>query len=496
MISRQNQVRIRSAILLASLCLVVVIVSVWLIQREGGESDELVEWQDQEPTDKESVDSTPEFVEQRATSMDKPNVLPANNLLSPLEVIDNPNCVMRMGTGQASDLALVVVPDPNGARFSVVSQTGALYGGKLPFFPNHYKLGKRANGSIVVGFGELLLNQKGNNGPEAREPVRVYVDGQLVYEQEKLSWFDVASDGSSYAAIEPLGGGMSQLLIHNLNEGTQSQHYLGNVYHSDSYELPYLATYSIGFGEVHLVPINGASELGIGTHYFYPVQSAAKPRRVRAIAESSYDFAHLTSSWEGFFFYSEASDNGAGPFRVIKRELDWATGKFVDAWSLHIQAGIGQGGVSFSNNGRWIKIRTSPLGLPSMWNRNAFRTYVFDTLTGERVFEFPLLSGQEQFMRLASVMSAGSTLDDMGRFGGLEIRGDQLMMFRTFDDPDHPGGFRGIYDVFDMNTIQADSQPDFRVAVNRTPSNRCASRSYPRALQAQDGSLVFAPVTQ
>ena len=442
------------------------------------------------------ADSEPQIVEQRAASMNRPQVALAGEMLSPLEVIDDPNCLMRVGTGQASDLALVVVPGLNGARFSVVSQTGPVYGGELPFSPNHYKLGKHANGSIVVGFGELRLNQEGNKGPEAPEPVRVYVDGQLVYEREKLLWFDVASDGSSYAVIEPLGGGTSQLLINNLNEGTQIQYYLGDIYHSDSFALPYLATYSIGFGEVHFMPINGASELGIGTHYFYPVRSGGKSRRVRAVGESSYDFAHLTSSWEGYFFYGEASDNGAGPFQVIKRELDWSTGNFVDAWSLRFQASIGQGGVSFSEDGRWLEIRTSPIGMPPMWNRNAFRTYLFDTMTGERVFEFPMVAGREQSMRLASVMSDESTLDDLGRFGGLEIQGDQLMIFRTIDDPDHPDGFRGVYDVFDMNTLQSSSQPDFRVTVNRTPSNLCASRSYPRSLQSRDGHLAFGPLAR
>ena len=75
--------------------------------------------------------------------------------LTPGEVIDQPGCLSSGGSGAASDLAVVLVPGPEGSRFSVLKADGALVGGVLPFTPNHLRIARGADGSILTGFGDL-----------------------------------------------------------------------------------------------------------------------------------------------------------------------------------------------------------------------------------------------------------------------------------------------------------------------------------------------------
>ena len=475
-------------------CLIVFVVAGWLIRRGEGPSVVPVEPVDSSLPGVEATDAATQVREIKTVQMG-PKVLLTERELTPSEVLDSPDCTMRIGTGPASNLAIVVVPSSNGARFSVLDGTGALYVDTLPFVPNHYKLGKRADGLVVAGFGDLRLNQKGNRGRESAEPVRIYMGGQIIYEHEKIWWFGIANDGSSFSVIEPLGGKTSRLVVSNLDDGTESHHDLGDIYGSEGYELPYGTSYSLNNDELHLTPASGMLSHGIGLHYFYPVDSGGDIRRVRVDKRGVDDSAYLISSKEGYFVYGE--DGGAeGPYyRILRRRLGWSTGKTEDVWSWHVRAKTHPGGIALSDDGAWLKVSTSPLGLPGAWDRKAFRTYVLNTSTGEVVFEFPQVDKEAQFRRLTSVMASGAMVEDVGEFGGASIYGGKLMMFRTFPDATQPDGYRGVFDVFDMSTLAIDSQPDFRVAVNSSRSNPCPSRSFPRSLNVQeDGRLAYAVV--
>ena len=63
--------------------------------------------------------------------------------------------------------------------------------------------------------------------PEAPEPVHIYWDGELVYENDKAWRFGVAPDGSSFYVIEPLAGEASRLVVRSLDAGEEHHYDLG-----------------------------------------------------------------------------------------------------------------------------------------------------------------------------------------------------------------------------------------------------------------------------
>ncbi|MCY3839199.1 MAG: hypothetical protein OXH09_11245 [Gammaproteobacteria bacterium] len=170
---------------------------------------------------------------------------------SPEELIDNPNCNFIAGLGDAAGVAVYVLSEGPGARFAVLDRAGTVFGNELPFDPNHYRLGKREDGSVVVALADLRLNSKEFRPENSPEPIRVYRDGQLIFEHDKVWQFGVASDGSSFYAIEPLAGEASRLIVRNLDDGREHHHDLGPEFNPfDGYEIPYVSFYSTDSGEV------------------------------------------------------------------------------------------------------------------------------------------------------------------------------------------------------------------------------------------------------
>ena len=125
---------------------------------------------------------------------------------TPEELIDNPNCDFTVGLGDAAGTAVYVLSDGPGARFAVLDGEGTVFGDELPFDPNHYRLGRRADGSVVVALADLRLNSKEFRPDDSPEPIRVYRDGQVIFEHDKVWQFGVAPDGSSFYVVEPLAG--------------------------------------------------------------------------------------------------------------------------------------------------------------------------------------------------------------------------------------------------------------------------------------------------
>lgn len=53
--------------------------------------------------------------------------------LTPADVMGNPDCIMRSGTGHGRDMAVVLVPSEDGVRFAVVDGSGIVFSDELPF---------------------------------------------------------------------------------------------------------------------------------------------------------------------------------------------------------------------------------------------------------------------------------------------------------------------------------------------------------------------------
>lgn len=75
--------------------------------------------------------------------------------LTPSQVIGNSDCNFEAGFGNAAGTGIVIVPNHEGARFEVLDGSGYVFGDNLPFVPNHFRLGKHENGSVLAGVADL-----------------------------------------------------------------------------------------------------------------------------------------------------------------------------------------------------------------------------------------------------------------------------------------------------------------------------------------------------
>ena len=434
---------------------------------------------------------------------------------APYEVIDNPDCRMRVGRGPAGDTAIVVLPAAKGARFSVVDGNGEVFGGSLPFYPNHRKIGKRNGGAVVAAFGDLRLNGIVARPADSPEPVRVYVAGSIAYETTKAWNFDVAPDGTSFFLHEPVGGsGDSRLVLHNLDRGTQDVIDLGTMFapkadHWSGYGVSYTNA-----GDEIVFSTAYEDEWGRGTHWFLAADGSTT-RRVRigdnpldgdgTLREDSRNIslpaargARLASSEEGYFVLSD----GDG-LRVVRRRFSYELDEepVAEVWSSR-PAQLRRhydGRIVLAANGAW-------LALPD-WN-----LLVLDATTGKTLFEYPKTGDKEaELARLASVLPQGATLADVGGVGGVDFVDNDLLLFRKVGsnaacalngmrsrrelyechaDLRRRGVYRRVADIFHMETIDHFGQPDARIEVG--PDIQCGAGDHPvRGLQTRQGRLTF-----
>ena len=128
-----------------------------------------------------------------------------------------------------------------------------MFGDALPFRPNHYRLAKHNDGSVIAGFADLRLNSLVRREEDTPEPIRIFRDGRVIYAADKVWNFGLAPDGSAFFVIEPDADRTSQLVIHNLAEGSEHQYDLGYKYTSSFDELPYGVQFSITGEQVMMV---------------------------------------------------------------------------------------------------------------------------------------------------------------------------------------------------------------------------------------------------
>ncbi len=73
-------------------------------------------------------------------------------------------------------MAVVTAPTEDGAEFAVVDSGGTLFSDVLPFVPNHRRIGRSADGSVLVGFADLRLNSRVFRAADTPEPLLIYID--------------------------------------------------------------------------------------------------------------------------------------------------------------------------------------------------------------------------------------------------------------------------------------------------------------------------------
>ena len=431
-----------------------------------------------------------------------------SGVLDPAVVIDNPECDVGEGSGAAEGVAVVVIPTPTGSRFSVLDGDGAIFGDELPFNPNVQRIGRRTDGTVVVALADTRSDPIG--APKTPKPMRVYIDGVLIYEQETVWGFDVANDGSSFYAIEPLPGDTSRLVINSLDLRLVSHFDLDRLYTPwKGYSLLYVARFATDHASVMFEPAY-ADSYGRGTHWFFPVDGG---ERWSVVLPDAHDYespqwvneALFATSTEAFVVESDEDPKGGQPFtRIVKRSYEPALhqDEFKMLWSRTLDLDS-KGPLELSANGKWLAIGNSDL-------------HVLNAETGETVFAFPTLEnlnrrlspkerrqvavhpdGRRQtyesylkdvaaLARLRSVLGPDASLADVGA-SGIRFRGDRLLMYRTTGDwPNR----RRYYDVFDLEGIDVNGPPAFSIELNRDYGCH-AGDFYTQGLQVHDGELTY-----
>ena len=457
----------------------------------------------------------------------------------PAEVLANPDCGIAAGWGMpAGDVALLVLPggaagEPGaGARFAVLDERGTLFGGVLPFRPNHWRLGRRPDGGVVTAFGDLRLNSRVSRPPESPEPLRVYLDGGLVYESEKAWNFGVARDGSSFFAIEPLAGRASRLVIRNLDLGVETHRDLGAEFNPfTANEGPYGASYTRDAAEVAFWPPQQRDGV-LGDYWFYPV-GGGDPRVVRAVSASTgaprrpggaADAADPRMvrvervegrTWERLVF-----DSSEVVYHIADKSPTWrSVGPFEVAKYVYGGYG-GEGGPRRTEVWR----RAVPMDI-STWARapdgpwlalgdGGTRVLVLDTSTGGYALAFPTLEDAARRIperlwrrkvpgtggmnyrqwawasatleRLRGLLGPEATVRDAGWLGGFWFEdGNRLVLSGHIGR--YPDPLRFYYDVFEMETVGVDGGPAFRVEKDDVA---CGLGGL-RGLDVRDGRLVY-----
>ena len=257
----------RSLVVLAT-ALVVTVVVLWAVVREPTVDPRGL----QEPVGRNGDGLPPTDVDtaQQAQTLPTP-ALPQRpwHDLAPEDVINSPDCRLVAGTGSARDVAVVVGgSDGTGFWYAVVDWQGVAFGDFVPFKPfEEVVLRRDVHGGVMVGF------RGSGRGWTQTLLVR---DGQTIYEAEETWHFNVAPDGSSFYAVEPLAGGASRLVIRNLSE--EHHHDLGDMMRR-TYGSHRVA-FSVAHDEIIIHPAGWPDGKLAGPYRFYPVDGG-EPSEIR-----------------------------------------------------------------------------------------------------------------------------------------------------------------------------------------------------------------------
>jgi len=405
----------------------------------------------------------------------------AHRPLSPGDVLDNPDCRI-VSSGQRT--ALLMVPNADGgARYSTVDSDGVLHSGELDFWPRTIDIAERSDGAVLTAFGDIEREEPGRPAPDARYPVRIYLNGMPLIEHENIWQFELAGDGSSYFLVEPLAGDTSRLVIHNFDEGNERVHDIGDMLTPlDSGGLVHVPGYTRDYSEVHLYP----NYDGVGRHFFYPVGGERRePVRVLVPEENEAEgmIAHAAvfpSSKVGYVsYYLRGAED---IFQVHKVELD-AHGSGTGAeitWgrTLH-RTDAAPDSMTLSPNGRLLMLDGRGIVL-------------IDTDSGQFVFKWPLGDNQAQLARLRSVLGPDAGVKDMGAvMGSIELTDDRLYLGRS-RRLENNYFERFAIDVFELDGIKLDSGPIRRDPYPpRSEAPPCSPEALFGRLGERDGQLVF-----
>lgn len=195
---------------------------------------------------------------------------------SPERILGNVNCRMLIGNKSASGIGLVVLPSEDESEFAVFGPDGLVFGGSVPFKAHNFDIGRRADGGILVGLADLRLNSGVFRPRQTDEPLRIFLDGHVIYETQKALDFNIASMGTSFVVHEPTSVGASRLLIRDIDHGTEER--VDRPYiRTNDYDPGVSLGYSLDETEVVLVS-SGEDSRGRGRYWFYSIKDGVSRR--------------------------------------------------------------------------------------------------------------------------------------------------------------------------------------------------------------------------
>lgn len=394
----------------------------------------------QDPAGAKGVDSSSADVDTGVPARTLPPQRPWRDL-TPEHVINSPDCRLVAGTGSARDIAVVVM-ETNGAGFwyAVVDRQGVAFGDFVPFEPSEEIVLRRTpHGSALVGF-----RGTGDGGAETW----LVQDGQTTYQADETWYFNVAPDGSSSYAVEPLAGGASRLVIRNFSEehhydlgDTLQRTYLSSVF------LFHRVAFSLTHDEVIIQPTNWPVGMRGGSYRFFPVDGGA-PREI-----PNLDGSHpvLFQSSEVSYHIDVRTDGDR--LSRVNRRFDSA-GKEIQSdsvWSRDFPFDeFGTPTTIFpliliAQDGTLLIRATELAGL------------ALDTSSGATVISVPL--GRESRIR-------------RGRPTGIHYRDGRLLLYRYVEAVDPKTAGERFVEIFDAAIPNLGGIPDARLPIKSVPRKR------------------------
>ena len=237
---------------------------------------------------------------------------------------------------------------------------------------------------------------------------------------------------------------------------------------------------------------------GIGVHHFFKAQGGGSAREITILDRGLNDRVHFISSEEGYIFYEGA--NSADGLHIVKAGFDYGTagesktlGQSTAVWRKQGPVGVMVNTVAeASPDGVWLLFSTrtaSTAGRPVKTSDRML--YVLEAATGETVFALPTDNIDAQIQRLSSVLPPQPTNDDLGWATGAYFAGNHKLVVERLKDASDRETAR-FYDVYDMNSISLDAQPEYRVESNQHRENPCPSKGFPGTLlAAENGRLAY-----
>ena len=212
--------RPRSAQRISLACLVLGLIALFVIlltTRSNRSIDKITPLPDAE--------TTVELAHRTDVSSSTESEPPADVIVREVGVLGGP-CIAGTGEGEAYGIATSLLRNiDKGPRFQVLDDSGTLFEGTLPFYPQKSRLGRSAYGSVLAGYGSLYSDEHSST-VENPGIVRLYLDGQLEYATENAIDFGVAHDASAFFTIEREFNGSYVMKIRQLQPRFLSEYTL------------------------------------------------------------------------------------------------------------------------------------------------------------------------------------------------------------------------------------------------------------------------------